>query len=75
MSQICALRSKLRNQETGGWRTFEDLLNVLFGEDGATGVGGIGDNQAGGPLVDQALQVFEVSLPRLLWLQINDVHC
>lgn len=75
VSQICALRSKLRNQETGGWRTFEDLLNVLFGEDGATGVGGIGDNQAGGPLVDQALQVFEVSLPRLLWLQINDVHC
>lgn len=58
-----------------GLLTFEDLLDVFFGKDRATGVGRIGNNKAGCPLVDQALQVLKVNLPRLLWLQINDVHC
>lgn len=54
--------------------TFEDLLDVFFGEDRAAGVGGIGNDEAGCPLVDQALQVLEVDLPRPVWLQINDGH-
>lgn len=51
--------------------TFEELLDVFFGEDGAAGVGGVGNDQAGRPLVDQALQVREVDLPRLFWLRTN----
>lgn len=57
-----------------GLLTSEDLLDVFFGKDRAAGVGGIGNYKAGGPLVNQALQVLKVNLPRLLWLQINDMH-
>lgn len=42
---------------------------MLLGEDGAARVGWVGDNQAGGPLVNQTLQMLEVDLPRLLRLQ------
>lgn len=50
-------------------RTFQNFLQVLLGEDGATRVGWVGDDQAGSPLVNQTLQMLEVDLPRFLRLQ------
>lgn len=49
--------------------TFQDFLQVLLGEDGAARVGWVGDDQAGSPLVNQALQMLQVDLPGLLGLQ------
>ena len=57
-----------------GLLTFEDLLHVFFGKDRAAGVGGISNDKAGCPLIDQAFQVLKVNLPRLFWLQINLFH-
>lgn len=51
--------------------TIEDLLEVFLGEDRATRIGWIGDDYTGSPLVDQALHVLQVNLPRLLRLQIK----
>lgn len=49
--------------------TFENFLQVLLGEDGAARVGWVRDYQAGGSLVNQALQMLEVNLPRFFRLQ------
>lgn len=66
LQSICDDEGPERN---GSVSTFEDLLYVFFGKDRSTGVGRVGNNQTGCPLINQALQVLEVNCPRFLWLQ------
>lgn len=42
---------------------------MFLTEHRTAGIGRVGNDQTGSPLIDQALQVFQVNLPRLLRLK------
>jgi len=47
---------------------------MLLAVDGATGVGRVGEDQAGGLLVNKTLQVLQVHFPGLLGLRGNRAY-